>query len=291
MMTSKKLYDYREVISATYYDVIDMMGEDGLDAKLTAYDLLAVMAAPCTRLDYNNTEAHKRTLLMKAVHSFMLNNKRITSLTHQGLVKELNHSFLPSLTAERLTELLTSFKMVMGFDEDGYAVFDPRIYAVYKGNLDRGMVTRIQYASFSGQGDGKRLPDTEIVKTYHLHPENGVSTLDLGITSEDWVDILRGASPKALQLIGAFVQLEGKGATNTEIEELFGINRDSINGVVAGLGNRAMRIMGIEVLYENDTTHVCWIFPFNNGRNESGRGYVWELRPEVAEAYRKLTES
>ena len=121
---TKKMYSYQEVTSAIYYDVIDAMGEEGLDAKLTAYDLLAVMAAPCTRLDYDNTDSTKRTSLMNAVHSFIVKNKRTTSLTHQGLLKELNKSFLPNYSDEQQKSFLTGFRMVMGFDSDGYAIFD-----------------------------------------------------------------------------------------------------------------------------------------------------------------------
>lgn len=108
----KKLYSFNEVVPAIYYDVIELMGEEALEAKLTAYDLLAVMAAPCTRLDYDNTDNTKRTSLMKAVHNFMQQNSRITNLTHQGLIKELNRSFVPMLTLEQQNEYDESDKEV-----------------------------------------------------------------------------------------------------------------------------------------------------------------------------------
>ena len=287
-MNKNNLYSYQEVISAIYYDVIEIMGEDGIDAKLTAYDLLAVMAAPCTRLDYDSTPSAKCTPLMTAVHALITRNKRITSLTHQAFVSELNRSFLPTLSEERQKELLRSFRMVMGFDADGYAVFDKKYYDVYKGNMDKGHYTKIQYRSFGMQSGSNGLPDKEILKTYHLQEKDGHLLLDLEISKEDWIDILRGASPKAMQMIGAFSELEDHSATITEIEDKFGINKDSLNGVTAGLGNRAKRIMGIEVI-GLEGKNVCWALPFNHGRNEKGRGFVWELRPEVDEAYRFLT--
>ena len=272
-MTNNGLYNYSEVTSAIYYDVIDLMGEDGLEAKLTAYDLLAVMAAPCTRLDYDNTDPNRRTALMIAVHMFLKKNNRITNLTHRGLVAELNRSFLPTLSDEQQMKLLTSFKMVMGFDADGYAVFNKKFYDVYKSNLDKGTVTRIRYNSFSGNNVLNGLPDKEITRTYQVVKENGVYHVEPEISVNDWIDILRGASTKAMQLIGAFAKMEDHKATNVEIEDKFGINSDSINGVTAGLGNRAKRIMGIEV-FNTDGTGCCWGLPFNNGYVESGRGFI-----------------
>ena len=289
-MIFKKVYTYQEVTSAIYYDVIDMMGAEGLDAKLTAYDLLAVMAAPCTRLDFDKTDASKRTSLMNCVHSFLIRNKHLTSLSHHGLIVEINKNLLPQLDEEKQKELLTSFRMVQGFDSDGYAIFDKKYYDVYKGNMDKGNITRIRYTSISGKEDSKGLPDKEITRTYHVQKDNGLYHLDLDMTVEDWKDVLRGASVKAMQLINAFSQIDGHIASHSEIEEKFGILSDTINGVTAGLGNRAKRIMGIEVL-GNDGNPRCWILPFNNGREDSFRGFLWELRPEVLEAYISLTKS
>lgn len=176
----------------------------------------------------------------------------------------------------------------MGFDADGYAVFDKKCYDVYKGNMEKGRYTKINYRSFGLQGASNGLPDKEIVKTYHLQEKEGQLFVDLEMSKEDWIDILRGASPKAMQMIGAYSELEDHSATITEIESKFGINRDSLNGVIAGIGNRAKRIMGIEVIGLDDE-NVCWVLPFNHGRNERGRGFVFVLRPEVYEAYRFLT--
>lgn len=92
----------------------------------------------------------------------------------------------------------------MGFDADGYAVFDKKCYDVYKGNMEKGRYTKINYRSFGLQGASNGLPDKEIVKTYHLQEKEGQLFVDLEMSKEDWIDILRGASPKAMQMIGAY---------------------------------------------------------------------------------------
>lgn len=283
-MATKKLYSYQEITSAIYYDVIELMGEEGLDSLLTAYDLLAVMAAPCTRLDYDNTDSTKRTSLMIAVHSFMSRNQHITSLAKRELVTELNRSFLPTLTEERQQELLSSFKMVMGFDADGYAIFNKKYYDVYKGNMDKGVYTEINYGALPSSSTTSDLPERVVSFTYQMKYDYYKYELHLHMTVSNWIDVLRGASPKAMQLIGAYSKMKDRTASHSEIEEKFGILRETINGVVAGLGNRAKRLMGIEVLDINGNP-CCWILPFNNGREERNRGFVWELRREVYLAY------
>ncbi len=282
-----KLYDINTVRASAYYEVIDMMGEDGLDAKLTAYDLLAVMAAPCTRLDYEHTGFDKRTPLIEAVHLFVSHNARVTNMTHQGLVKELNRSFLPTLTKEKQEEFLMGFRMVLGFDADGYAIFDKKYYDVYKGNIDKGNDTRVKYAALPSERKTSDLPDKEVRKTYYAKWIDGQEILELDFTVDDWVDILRGASVKAKKLIEAYMQSPDRRATHPEIEANFGISRDSINGITAGLGNRAKRIMGVETI-ASDNVARCWVLPFNYGRNEASGHFSWQLRPELAEAYEKL---
>lgn len=282
-----KLYSSRDIIMATYYDVIRLMGSEGLDAKLTAYDLLAVMAAPCTRLNYEETPKNQLTSLMTEVHMFVKNNQRVLNKTYQGLLKELNSSFLPSLSKDRQQELLMEFRMIMGFDADGYAVFDPKYYNVYKGNMDRGTYINIMYSALQGNKSLTDLPDKEISKTYYTKKENGMYVLDLDLSTQDWVDILRGASVKAMKLIEAYCNMPNKRATHFEIQENFGILSDSINGITAGLGNRVKRIMGIESLGTTGEPN-CWSLPFNNGRYESDGSFSWQLRSEVAEAFVKL---
>lgn len=289
-MAQNKLYSYQEITSAIYYDVIELMGEEGLNSQLTAYDLLAVMAAPCTRIDYENTETTKRTPLIVTVNSFMSRNQQLKNLTYRQLVAELNRSFVPSISEEKQQELITSYKMVMGFDTDGYAIFNDKYYNVYKGNMDKGNYTNISYGAVSSTYAKSNLPDKEITRTYHVNKYSERYELKLDMTTNDWIDILRGASEKAIHLIGAYSKMKSHTASHSEIEEKFGILKETINGITAGLGNRAKRIMGIEVL-DPDGKPCCWILPFNNGRPESSRGFVWELRQEVYKAYEYLMKN
>lgn len=289
-MAIKKLYSDTEIRAAIYYDVIELMGEEGVNAKLTAYDLLAVMAAPCTRIDYDNTAKTKRTPLLIAVNSFMSRNQKIKSLTYTQLVAELNRSFIPTIPVEKQKEMITSYKMVIGFDADGYAVFDNKYYEVYKKNMDNGNYEKIKYGALSSSYNTKSdLPDKEITKTYHVIKTSGRYELSLDMTTNDWIEILRGTSDKTMQMIGAFSKMNNLTASHSEIEERFGIIKETINGITRGLGNRAKRIMGIEVLYP-DGKPCYWILPFNNGRDDADRGFLWELRPEVYKAYMYLTE-
>lgn len=289
-MANNNLYPYQIITSAIYYEVIELMGEEGLESKLTAYDLLAVMAAPCTRIDYDNTESSKRTPLIVAVHSFMSRNQQLKSLTYRQLVAELNRSFVPSIPEEKQQELITSYKMVMGFDADGYAIFNDKYYNVYKGNMDKGNYTKIVYGAISSTYAKSNLPDKEIVKTFRMQKYSNGSDLGLDISTNDWIDILRGASEKAMQLIGAYSQMRNHTASHSEIEAKFGIIKETINGVTAGLGNRAKRILGIEVL-DGDEKPCCWVLPFKRGKSNDVYDCTWELRQEVFKAYEYLMKN
>ena len=57
--------DHIDVINkAVVYEIISAMGDDGLNAMLTADDLLASMAVPVTQFDFTYTNEGKLKKLM-----------------------------------------------------------------------------------------------------------------------------------------------------------------------------------------------------------------------------------
>ena len=60
-----------DINKAIIYEIITAMGDDGLNALLTADDLLASMAVPVTQFDFTYVDKGRLNKLMLAVHDFI----------------------------------------------------------------------------------------------------------------------------------------------------------------------------------------------------------------------------
>lgn len=60
-----------DITKAVVYGIITAIGDDGLEALLTADDLLACMAVPVTQFDFTYVDKGRLNKLMLAVYDFL----------------------------------------------------------------------------------------------------------------------------------------------------------------------------------------------------------------------------
>lgn len=138
--------------------IIDLTGimTEGVDTRLTAADILPVVAAPITRFDFKSSGKvldelyyEVRDLLRKKILAF-------SSYSKEATVEALQDRWVSGLDAEYMQQLLKPIKLIESFDSEGYAVFNKTLYDAYA-KLTISPETLIDYgrAAFS-QGEGQR---------------------------------------------------------------------------------------------------------------------------------------
>lgn len=124
------------------------------------------------------------------------------------------------------------------------------------------------------------------------------------IPVERWMEILQDpgtTSPEALKLFQALHAMPGRRSTVWELGAALGfpffgdkrsLSTPTINLVIA-FGKRVDRHFGLRV-YGLDLNQSFWLLPFDSLRKPDGswasspRGFIWILRPELAEALERL---
>ena len=94
-----------DITRAVVYEVYLAMGDDGLNALLTADDLLASMAVPVTQFDFTYADKGRLNKLMLAVHDFIRKSKlSVNSYTKEGLKAKFDNLWVPTLSKEQKQE-------------------------------------------------------------------------------------------------------------------------------------------------------------------------------------------
>ena len=135
-----------DITRAVVYEIITAMGDDGLNALLTADDLLASMAVPVTQFDFTYVDKGRLNKLMLAVHDFIRKSKLgVNSYTKEGLKAKFDNQWVPTLTKEQKQEIIAGYRLVDGFDVDGYAIFNVKNYNSWKTIFEKGQIPRFEY--------------------------------------------------------------------------------------------------------------------------------------------------
>ncbi len=100
----------RKAINA---EIIEMMGEDEMETKLTIDDLLSNMAVPVTQLDFKNTHFSDFNALIKSVQAF-IKNRRISGYTKEGLRALFETQWLPTLSDADKMNIINAYKIFDG---------------------------------------------------------------------------------------------------------------------------------------------------------------------------------
>ncbi|MDD2869813.1 hypothetical protein [Neomegalonema sp.] len=124
------------------------------------------------------------------------------------------------------------------------------------------------------------------------------------VSVEKWMEILQDpgtTTPEALRLFRKLYALPDRRSTVWELGAEMGfpffgdkrsLSTPTINLVIA-FGKRVDRHFGLRV-YGRDLDQSFWLLPFDSLRKPDGewlvgkRGFIWILRPELAEAMERL---
>lgn len=281
-----------DIDKAVAYEVITAMGDDELDALLTADDLLASMAVPVTQFDFTYSNRGKLKKLMVAVEGFIKKSRlSVNSYTKAGLMAKFERLWLPTLTDGQKQELIAEYRLVDGFNEEGYALFNAKNYQAWKRIFDNGQIPRFKYKvpQFWKGSSSVELIDDRPFTTYQQENVDGYKEVMLNITEEEWYQIVKGASASIKRMLQCYLQAgRGQRYNLSQLEEMYGIKGTMLCGSVVALGRRAQRMLNFAVVNkDNPEGRHYWSTPTTKARLEDGL-WVWELRPELMNAAERV---
>lgn len=282
-------YEIYQINENINYEIIEEMGDDGLNALLTADDLLARMAVPVTQFDFTYVDRSKLTKLMLSVERFIKRSRmNVNRYIKPGLQNQLEKKWIPTLQEDQKQEMISEYRIIDGFDINGYATFNEEFYNKYKDLFKRKKPSLIKYkAPKFGKGSSScELIDDRPFTTYRTDLIDGFYCVSLNISVEEWCKIIRGANKEIKQLLQCYLQFT---ETNPrfylkQLEQTFGIKYESLNAHNTYLGRRAQSMLNFAVVEYKDANKRCyWTTTMVRGRRENGY-FIWEPRPELLEA-------
>ena len=281
--------EIREIDKAVAYEIITAMGEDGLSALLTADDLLASMAVPVTQFDFTYIDKRELNKFMHEVERFVkFSRLRVNSYTKAGLQAKLETLWATNLPEEQKRELIAEYRIVDGFNEEGYAVFNEKNYLAWKSIFDKGQIPTLKYKAplFGSGSKTTELIDENPFTIYKAEYVDGYWSVPLNISTEQWCKIIRGTTTNIKRMLQCYLQIteSNKRIPLQDMEKRFGIKWESFNACNTALGRRAQQMLNFAVVDVNDETRRrYWSTAMTRGRDENGL-WVWEPRPELMEA-------
>lgn len=280
-----------DINKAVVYEIITAMGDDGLNAMLTADDLLASMAVPVTQFDFTYVDMTKLNKLMLAVHKFIRSSRlKINSYTKAGLQAKFENLWVPTLTQSEKQEIISEYRLIDGFDDEGYAIFNSQNFNAWKSIFDKGQIPRFEYKrpQFGKGSKAIELIDDRPFTIYKSEDVDGYWCVPLEITVDQWEKIIRGASTGIKRMLQCYLQLDApnKRLRLLDMEEKFGIKWQVFNACNTALGRRAQRMLNFSVVDQNEIPRF-WSTAMTRGRSEEDQ-WVWEPRPELMIAAEKV---
>ena len=282
-----------DIDKAVAYEIITAMGEEGLDALLTENDLLANMAVPVTQFDFTYAAKGNMKQLMLSVEKFLKSSKlRVNSYTKEGLKAKLDAFWVQSLSKEEKREMIAEYRLVDGFSEEGYALFNKKNYEAWKGIFDKGQIPRFKYKvpQFNNGSKALEVIDGFPHVTYKNELIDGYCCAPLNISVDMWDLIISNSTTNIKRMLQCYLQLDvpNRRMRLLDMEAKFGIKWEVFNACNTALGRRAQRTLNFSVVDTNDDTRPrYWSTAMTRGRMEEDQ-WVWEPRPELMEAAEKV---
>ena len=286
-----KLYDYFDVLNNINHDIINKWDE--LGGKMTVDELLVTIAVPCTRLDYIHTPAEKLKRVMNEVNHFIkMKRIRVESYDKEEMRNLLEEKWLNNYSEAYRMRLVFKYKeyIIMSdtMTDDGYVLLNPNI----ADPLRNRPYSKIDYKPVGKSGTRKpvqRLIGNGPMTVYHVQHEDGYTSVDLNISSDQWYQILQGATENAKLFLALMLSMPDHSASCLQLENKYGIRFNSSNAINTMLADRAVKMMGNIQIDDDEKPGVDrrWLVTMRRGHYE-GQEFVWELRPESADAALRL---
>ena len=262
-----------DITKAVVYEIITAMGDDGLEALLTADDLLACMAVPVTQFDFTYVDKGRLNKLMLAVYDFLRKSKlSVNSYTKEGLKAEFESIWVPTLTKEQKQNIIAGYRLVDGFNDDGYAVFNDDNYNRWKGIFDKGQIPRFEYKrpQFGNGSKAVELIGDRPFTIYRSENIDGYWCVPVDISVDLWVKIIRGTTTNIKRMLQCYLQVTEPNirVPLQELEKRYGIKWESFNACNTALGRRAQQMLNFAVI-DQDGVYRYWSTAMTRGRGES----------------------
>ena len=200
-----------DIDKAVAYEIITAMGDDGLGALLTENDLLAYMAVPVTQFDFSYAAKGNLKKLMLSVEKFLKSSKlRINSYTKEGLRAKLDAFWVSPLSKEEKREMIAEYRLVDGFSEDGYAIFNQKSYEAWKSIFDKGQIPRFKYKvpQFNKGSKAVEVIDGFPHVTYKNELIDGYWCAPLDISVDMWSLIISNSTTTIKRMLQCYLQLD-----------------------------------------------------------------------------------
>lgn len=272
--------DQKEIIlKAIVYEIVIAAGEEGMKALLTADNLLADMAVPVTQYDFTYADRSKLKKLFLAVERFLKSSKiNVNSYTKAGLQSKFETLWVPTLSDKEKQEMIADFRIVDGFDEEGYAIFNEKTFNTWKDVFSKDInIPKLKYKvpQFGNRSSSVELIDDRPFTSYHHTYTNGYKEAPLSITTEEWCQIIEHTSNKIKRMLQCYLQAgRGQRYNLYQMEEMFGVKADALTGSIVALGRRAQNMLNFAVIDEkNSDVRHYWSTPTIKARLEMGCGF------------------
>ena len=188
--------------------------------------------------------------------------------------------------------MIADFRIIDGFDEEGYAIFNKKTFKTWKDVFSKGInIPRLKYKvpQFGSGSSAVELIDDRPFTSYHHTYTDGYKEAPISITTEEWCQIIEHASNRIKRMLQCYLQAgRGQRYTLLQMEEMFGVKADALTGSIVALGRRAQNMLNFAVIDEKDPdVRHYWSTPTIKARKENGL-WVWELRPELMDAAERV---
>lgn len=127
-----------------------------------------------------------------------------------------------------------------------------------------------------------------------LKKSNGVYSIDIDISAEEWMQMLINDSifyEEALDMIKKWYSMPNYEATHKEVMQKFSLKSAPFNGIVQGLSKRIIEHLNrFEIQQNKGSGNSFWCMPFEGWDAEKSRSgvFVWKLRRELVQAIDEL---
>lgn len=285
-----KCFELKIVMKNINIDIIDLIDTN---PNPTVDELLLTVARPLTRLDFSTIAFIDQTPLMRSIKAFVSKYRKcIDTFTKEGVLAFLRNEWLPALdNADKYNYLSTGFRM-FAFDQNGLVVFNNKYVEIYRDQRNKPY-TKVEYhAAGSSNSSGGGIWVTIGQGPFQVLYEqcvNGKWCVQTMISTDQWYTILKNATDKMKSVVGLYLMMPNNEGSCYQVMKRFGVNSNFVNASNTLLGMRAVKMMGnfrVGDLKNPERSHY-WMIAMNNGHSTT-EGFVWQLRPELIAAARRL---
>ena len=126
-------YKEVEILNNSYIDLINYTGDEGINAKLKATDILPIIAAPYTQWLSIHTDTSDMRMIASELVSFLRQTGcSFDKKQYEEIISKLKEEWIPTMTLDKAEELACNLSLIEAFDNDHNATFKDSIWSFYQ---------------------------------------------------------------------------------------------------------------------------------------------------------------